>query len=141
MPAAPGAPSAGPAVAGLHLSMGDLPLSYVIQRLIARQLDADEGIEVDPEAVVVTTGSQERSSPWGCSAAAPWDVPPVVTPACCCVTGAACLLGPPVHLVAKAPDGGDLADQRWRVHQVRAAGVAPGPVRRDPPRQLLSAST
>lgn len=125
MPAAPGAPSAGPAVAGLHLSMGDLPLSYVIQRLIARQLDADEGIEVDPEAVVVTTGSQEALFPLGVQRRRARDVPPAVTPAGAGVTGAACLLGPPVHLVAKAPDGGDLADQRWRVHQVRAAGLGP----------------
>lgn len=41
------------------------------------------------------------------------------------MTGAARLLGLPVHPVAKAPDGGDLADQRWRVHQVRAAGLGP----------------
>jgi DNA-binding transcriptional MocR family regulator len=105
--------------------MGELPLSYVIQRLIARQLDADENIEVDPEAVVVTTGSQEALSPLGVQRRRARDVPPAVTPAGAGVTGAARLLGPPVHLVAKAPDGGDLADQRWRVHQVRAAGLGP----------------
>ncbi|MFF3576076.1 AAA family ATPase [Streptomyces mirabilis] len=122
MTAAPGAPSAGPDVAGLHLSMGDLPLSSVIHELIARQLGADEGIEVDPEVVVVTTGRQEGLFRLRVRRRHARDVPPTVTPARAGVTGAARL---PVHPVTEAPDGGDLADQWWRVHQVRAAG--PGP--------------
>lgn len=76
MTAAPGAPSAGPDVTGLHLSMGDLPLSSVIHELIARQLDADEGIEDDPEAVVVTTGRQEALFPLWVQRRHARDVPP-----------------------------------------------------------------
>ncbi|MCX2928436.1 PLP-dependent aminotransferase family protein [Streptomyces sp. NEAU-W12] len=98
----------------------------IIHELIARQLAEDEGIHVDPEAVVVTTGCQEalfltlrllrRDDR---------DVLLAVTPAYVGVTGAARLLDLPVRPVAEGPDGVDLDDLRRRLHEVRAAGLRP----------------
>ncbi|MEZ3183051.1 PLP-dependent aminotransferase family protein [Streptomyces pimonensis] len=98
----------------------------IIHELIARQLSVDEGIQVDPEAVLVTTGCQEalfltlrllrRDDR---------DVLLAVTPAYVGVTGAARLLDLPVHPVAEGPDGVDLDDLRRRIGGARAAGLRP----------------
>ncbi|WP_426521886.1 PLP-dependent aminotransferase family protein [Streptomyces sp. MH13] len=98
----------------------------IIHELIARQLSVDEGIDVDPEAVLVTTGCQEalfltlrllrRDDR---------DVLLAVTPAYVGVTGAARLLDLPVHPVAEGPDGVDLDDLRRRIGTARAAGLRP----------------
>jgi (S)-3,5-dihydroxyphenylglycine transaminase len=98
----------------------------IIHELIARQLAVDEGVHVDPEAIVVTTGCQEalfltlrmlrRDAR---------DVLLAVTPAYVGVTGAARLLDLPVHPVAEGPDGVDLDDLRRRIHRARAAGLRP----------------
>lgn len=98
----------------------------IIHELIARQLATDEGIHVDPEAILVTTGCQEalfltlrvlrRDER---------DVLLAVNPAYIGVTGAARLLDLPVHPVAEGRDGIDLGDLADRVAKARADGLRP----------------
>ncbi|MGA4837504.1 PLP-dependent aminotransferase family protein [Streptomyces sp. G45] len=98
----------------------------VVHELIAHQLDRDEGITVDPEAVVVTVGAQEAL--WlvlRALKAAERDVVLAVTPAYVGLTGAARLLDLPVRPVPEGPHGLRPEDLRTRIKEVRAAGERP----------------
>ncbi|MFI5489794.1 aminotransferase class I/II-fold pyridoxal phosphate-dependent enzyme [Micromonospora echinaurantiaca] len=98
----------------------------VVHHLVARNLAVDEGISVDPEAVVVTVGCQEamflvlRALRTG-----PGDVLLAVAPTYVGLTGAARLLDLPVRPVAGGPAGVDLADLRAQVRRARADGLRP----------------
>lgn len=98
----------------------------VVQELIAEQLRLDEGMDIDPEAIVVTVGCQEamflvlRALCTG-----PGDVVLAVSPTYVGLTGAARLLDMPVRPVASGEDGVDLADLRAQVAAALAAGQRP----------------
>lgn len=98
----------------------------VVHELIARQLELDEGITVDPEAVVVTVGAQEAL--WlvlRALKAAERDVVLAVTPTYVGLTGAARLLDLPVRPVPEGPDGVRPEDLIEQIRAVRAAGEQP----------------
>ncbi|MEU5431761.1 PLP-dependent aminotransferase family protein [Streptomyces sp. NPDC020719] len=98
----------------------------VVHELIARQLELDEGITVDPEAVVVTVGAQEAL--WlvlRALKATDRDVVLAVTPAYVGLTGAARLLDLPVRSVPESPHGVRPEDLIERIRAVRAAGERP----------------
>ncbi|MBD0744038.1 PLP-dependent aminotransferase family protein [Streptomyces sp. CBMA152] len=98
----------------------------VVHELIARQLELDEGITVDPEAVVVTVGAQEAL--WlvlRALKASERDVVLAVTPTYVGLTGAARLLDLPVRPVPEGPDGVRPEDLIERIRAVRAAGERP----------------
>ncbi|BAJ32279.1 MULTISPECIES: PLP-dependent aminotransferase family protein [Kitasatospora] len=100
----------------------------VIAPLIARALAADEGIEADPEALVVTVGAQEGMLlVLRALCAGPDDVLLVSAPCYVGVTGAARLLDLTVHPVPEAGrDGGlDPGALRAAVRELRAAGKRP----------------
>ncbi|MFI6639128.1 PLP-dependent aminotransferase family protein [Streptomyces sp. NPDC050504] len=98
----------------------------VIHEHIARNLAADEGIDADPEAVVVTVGCQEalylvlralrRDER---------DVLLVTEPAYVGVLGAARLVDLPVWPVREGPQGLDPETLAARVQEARAAGLRP----------------
>ncbi|WP_216207484.1 aminotransferase-like domain-containing protein [Amycolatopsis aidingensis] len=98
----------------------------VIHELIARNLAVDEGIQADPESIVVTVGCQEamllvlralRSDPR--------DVVLSVSPVYVGLTGAARLVDMPVLPVRDGQAGIDLADLVARVRQARTDGLRP----------------
>ncbi|WP_425470125.1 PLP-dependent aminotransferase family protein [Streptomyces tateyamensis] len=98
----------------------------IIHELVARNLAVDEGIEVDPEAVVVTVGCQEamvlvlralRSDER--------DVLLAVTPTYVGLTGAARLVDLPVRAVRGGPAGVDLAELAAAVRAARTEGLRP----------------
>ncbi|RAJ46205.1 hydroxyphenylglycine aminotransferase [Kitasatospora sp. SolWspMP-SS2h] len=100
----------------------------LIAPLIARALAADEGIDTDPEALVVTVGAQEGMLlVLRALCAGPDDVLLVSAPCYVGVTGAARLLDLTVHPVPEAGrDGGlDPAALAAAVHALRAAGKRP----------------
>ncbi|MDG4757887.1 PLP-dependent aminotransferase family protein [Micromonospora sp. WMMD710] len=98
----------------------------VVHHLIARHLAVDEGITVDPEAVVVTVGCQEAMFlVLRALRAGPTDVLLAVAPTYVGLTGAARLVDLPVWPVAGGPSGVDLADLRAQVGRARAAGLRP----------------
>ncbi|RKE22666.1 PLP-dependent aminotransferase family protein [Streptomyces sp. TLI_171] len=100
----------------------------LIAPLIARALAADEAIEVDPEALVVTVGAQEGMLlVLRALCAGPDDVLLVSSPCYVGVTGAARLLDLTVRPVPEAgPDGGlDPAALAQAVRELRAAGQRP----------------
>ncbi|MEU2742273.1 PLP-dependent aminotransferase family protein [Streptomyces sp. NPDC007095] len=98
----------------------------IIHELLARHLDVDEDIRIDPEAIVVTTGCQEalfltlRTLRRDAR-----DILLAVDPVYVGVTGAARLLDMPVHPVAGGAEGIDLADLRRAIRDARAAGLRP----------------
>jgi (S)-3,5-dihydroxyphenylglycine transaminase len=98
----------------------------IIHELIARNLTVDEGIQVDPESIVVTVGCQEAMllvlrALW----AGPRDVLLAVSPVYVGLSGAARLVEMPVLPVRDGPAGLDLADLVARVRQARADGLVP----------------
>ncbi|WP_347232845.1 aminotransferase class I/II-fold pyridoxal phosphate-dependent enzyme [Streptomyces silvensis] len=103
------------------------PTNGIIQELVARNLAADEGMDVDPATVVMTVGFQEalflvlralRTDER--------DVLLAVEPAYVGLTGAARLLDLPVRPVAgAAATGVDLDDLVAQVRRARAAGLRP----------------
>ncbi|MEV0280314.1 PLP-dependent aminotransferase family protein [Streptomyces sp. NPDC050610] len=98
----------------------------IVHELIARQLAVDEGITVDPEAVLVTVGAQEAL--WlvlRALRATDRDVVLAVAPTYVGLTGAARLLDFPVHPVGEGPDGVDLDDLTARIAAARAEGLRP----------------
>ncbi|QKW22914.1 PLP-dependent aminotransferase family protein [Kitasatospora sp. NA04385] len=100
----------------------------LIAPLIARALAADEGIDTDPEALVVTVGAQEGMLlVLRALCAGPDDVLLVSAPCYVGVTGAARLLDLTVHPVPEAgPDGGlDPEALAAAVRDLRAAGKRP----------------
>lgn len=98
----------------------------IVHRLVARNLLADEGITVDPEALVVTVGCQEamvlalRALRKDSN-----DVLLAVEPAYVGITGAARLLDLPVLPVAGGNDGIDLEDLVAVVKAAKADGLRP----------------
>ncbi|GAA1240459.1 PLP-dependent aminotransferase family protein [Kitasatospora nipponensis] len=98
----------------------------IVHELIARQLELDEGIVVDPDAVLVTVGAQEAL--WlvlRALRATEHDVLLAVAPTYVGLTGAARLLDLPVRPVREGEDGVDLADLRAQLRAARAAGQRP----------------
>ncbi len=98
----------------------------IIHDLIAENLRTDEGIEADPESLVVTVGCQEalflvlralrRDER---------DVVLAVSPTYVGVTGAASLIDLPVLPVRGGPRGIDLADLASVVERARREGLRP----------------
>ncbi|MEU3498652.1 PLP-dependent aminotransferase family protein [Kitasatospora cineracea] len=100
----------------------------LIAPLIARALAADEGIDVDPEALVVTVGAQEGMLlVLRALCAGPDDVLLVSAPCYVGVTGAARLLDLTVHPVPEAGRDGGLDPEALAaaVRELRAAGKRP----------------
>jgi (S)-3,5-dihydroxyphenylglycine transaminase len=98
----------------------------IVHEIVARQLAADEGINADPEAIVVTVGFQEAMfivarALRTCDR----DVLLAVSPAYVGLTGAARLADLPVWPVRGGPDGIDVDDLASQVRLVRAAGLRP----------------
>ena len=98
----------------------------IVHRLVATNLELDEGIAVDPESIVVTVGCQEamvlvlRALRSG-----PKDILLAVSPTYVGLTGAARLVDLPVLPVSGGPAGIDLDDLLAKVQGARAAGLRP----------------
>ncbi|MFJ6378857.1 PLP-dependent aminotransferase family protein [Kitasatospora sp. NPDC092039] len=103
------------------------PTKGVINELVARSLANDEGLAVDPEALVVTVGAQEGMLlTLRALCAGPDDVLLVSSPCYVGVTGAARLLDLTVRPVPEGGDGGpDPAAVREAARAVRAEGRRP----------------
>nr|BFD95322.1 PLP-dependent aminotransferase family protein [Kitasatospora sp. Xyl93] len=103
------------------------PTKGVINELVARSLANDEGLTVDPEALVVTVGAQEGMLlTLRALCAGPDDVLLVSSPCYVGVTGAARLLDLTVRPVPEGGDGGpDPAAVREAARAVRAEGRRP----------------
>ncbi len=83
------------------------PTKGIINELVVRSLANDEGLTVDPGAVVVTVGAQEGMLlTLRALCAGPDDVLLVSSPCYVGVTGAARLLDLTVRPVPEGPDGG-----------------------------------
>jgi (S)-3,5-dihydroxyphenylglycine transaminase len=96
----------------------------IIAELIARYLRVDEGINVDPESIVVTVGFQEGMfAVVRALRADPRDVLLAVSPSYVGLTGAARLADMPVWPVSSGADGVDLDDLAGQAHRARAAGL------------------
>ncbi|MGW1965966.1 aminotransferase-like domain-containing protein [Streptomyces sp. NPDC001935] len=97
-----------------------------IHELIARQLEVDEGLTVDPESIVVTTGCQEamvlllrtlvRDTR---------DVVLAATPNYVGFIGAARVAGAPVRSVREHDGGIDLEDLERQIRAARREGLRP----------------
>ncbi|MER7458737.1 PLP-dependent aminotransferase family protein [Micromonospora sp. NPDC126480] len=98
----------------------------IVHHLVARNLAVDEGVTVDPEAIVVTVGCQEAMFlVLRALRAGPRDVLLAVAPTYVGLTGAARLLDLPVRPVTAGPSGVDPADLRAEVRRARAEGLRP----------------
>ncbi|SCG41923.1 aminotransferase-like domain-containing protein [Micromonospora coxensis] len=98
----------------------------IVHHLVARNLSVDEGVHVDPEAVVVTVGCQEAMFlVLRALRAGPRDVLLAVAPTYVGLTGAARLVDLPVRPVAGGPAGVDLADLREQARRARDDGLRP----------------
>ncbi|WP_030696450.1 aminotransferase-like domain-containing protein [Streptomyces albidoflavus] len=98
----------------------------IIHELIARTVANDEGIEVPPEAVVVTTGCQEAMLlTLRALFARPEDALLVSSPCYVGITGVARLLGIQVRPVPEGPDGPDPLAVRAAVRAAKRAGQRP----------------
>ncbi len=98
----------------------------IVHELIARQLRCDEGIDVDPEAIVITVGCQEAMFIIVRALRADErDVLLAVSPTYVGLTGAARLADMPVWPVRGGPLGIDLADLALQIGRVREAGLRP----------------
>ena len=97
-----------------------------IHRLIARHLHNDEGISVDPESVIVTTGCQEAMIlVMRALRRDDRDVLLAAMPSYVGFIGAATLLDFQVRPVHEGPGGIDLDDLEAQVRAARAAGLRP----------------
>ncbi|MGW5691169.1 aminotransferase class I/II-fold pyridoxal phosphate-dependent enzyme [Streptomyces asiaticus] len=102
------------------------PTAGQIRELISDSLRADEGIHAPPGAIVVTVGAQEGMLlALRALFADPGDVLLVASPCYVGITGAASLLGVPVHPVEERADGLDVADVEAAVLTERARGRRP----------------
>ena len=100
--------------------------SGIIRELIARTIANDEGIQVPPEAIVVTTGCQEALLlTLRALFARPEDTLLVSSPCYVGITGAAQLLGIRVRPVPEGPAGPDPEAVLAAVHASRQAGENP----------------
>ncbi|MCN0179148.1 aminotransferase-like domain-containing protein [Salinispora arenicola] len=98
----------------------------IVHHLVARNLAVDEGMTVDPEAIVVTVGCQEAMFlVLRALRADPRDVLLAVAPTYVGLTGAARLLDLAVRPVATTESGVDLADLRGQIHRARFEGLRP----------------
>ncbi|SCL23417.1 (S)-3,5-dihydroxyphenylglycine transaminase [Micromonospora pallida] len=98
----------------------------IIHGLIAKCLSVDEGIEVDPESIVVTVGAQEGLYlVLRALRATADDVVLAVQPGYVGFTGAAELCDLPVLPVRGGPAGVDLTDLADTLRRARAAGQRP----------------
>ena len=98
----------------------------IIHREIARYLETDEGVAVDPESIVVTVGAQEGMYLVARALCRDErDAALVVSPAYVGFIGAAKLAGMPVLPVASGPRGIDLEDLRRQVGEARRRGLRP----------------
>jgi len=103
------------------------PTGGLIREQIADSLRRDEGIDVPPEAVVVTVGCQEAMLlAVRALHARPEDVLLVSSPCYVGITGAAKVLGVELAAVEERPDGFHCADLRAAVLAERARGRRPG---------------
>ncbi|MFJ4679517.1 PLP-dependent aminotransferase family protein [Kitasatospora sp. NPDC088783] len=100
--------------------------SGIVQHLIARHLEVDEEMRVDPESIVVTVGCQEAMFLALRSLRRDErDVVLAVAPTYVGLTGAARLVDMPVVPVASGTTGVDLADLAAKLHQARERGLHP----------------
>ncbi|MFE0589883.1 PLP-dependent aminotransferase family protein [Micromonospora echinospora] len=98
----------------------------LIHDLVARSLAVDEGIEVDPESIVVTVGAQEGLYlVLRALRRTPGDVVLAVQPGYVGLTGAAELVDMPVRPVRGGPEGVDLTDLGDTLRAARAEGLTP----------------
>ncbi len=98
----------------------------IMHELIARQLAVDEGIEADPESIVVTVGCQEAMFLVARALRRDdRDVLFAVAPTYVGLTGAARLADLPVWPVRSGPAGIDLDDLSAQADRARAAGLRP----------------
>ncbi|KAA8883907.1 aminotransferase class I/II-fold pyridoxal phosphate-dependent enzyme [Nocardia colli] len=98
----------------------------IVHELIAEQLRLDEGIDVDPESIVVTVGCQEAMVlVLRALRGDERDVALAVAPTYVGFTGAARLVDMPVLPVAGGERGVDLADLRAQVRAAKQAGQRP----------------
>lgn len=98
----------------------------IIHELIARHLEVDEGITVDPESVVVTVGCQEAMFlVLRALRADERDVVLAVSPTYVGLTGAARLVDMPVLEVAGGPNGVDVEGLERVVREARERGLRP----------------
>ncbi|HXP20229.1 MAG TPA: PLP-dependent aminotransferase family protein [Streptosporangiaceae bacterium] len=96
----------------------------IVHELIARHLDIDEGISVDPESIVVTVGFQEAVfTVLRALCADQHDVLLAVAPTYVGLTGAARLAGMPVWPVRSGGLGVDLADLAAQARRARDTGL------------------
>jgi (S)-3,5-dihydroxyphenylglycine transaminase len=98
----------------------------IVHDLIARHLEVDEGVAVDPESVVVTVGCQEAMFlVLRALRADERDVVLAVSPSYVGLTGAARLVDMPVLEVDGGTRGVDLDSLRSVAEQARAQGLRP----------------
>ncbi len=98
----------------------------VVHDLVVRHLARDQGLRVDPEAVVVTVGCQEAMFlVLRALRASERDVLLSVSPMYVGLTGAARLVDLPVLPVAAGPAGIDLDDLTATIRAARARGLRP----------------
>ncbi|GGV02192.1 GntR family transcriptional regulator [Streptomyces litmocidini] len=97
-----------------------------IHHLIARHLAVDEGMAVDPESVLVTTGCQEAMVlVLRALCRDDRDVVLAAYPSYVGFLGATRLVGVPVRPVAEGPGGIDLDDLAEQIRRARADGLRP----------------
>ncbi|MFJ9458606.1 PLP-dependent aminotransferase family protein [Kitasatospora sp. NPDC101447] len=100
--------------------------SGIVHDLIARHLEVDEGMRVDPESIVVTVGCQEAMFLALRSLRRDErDVVLAVSPTYVGLTGAARLVDLPVVPVASGTTGIDLADLAAKLRLLRERGLRP----------------
>ncbi|HXS61263.1 MAG TPA: PLP-dependent aminotransferase family protein [Streptosporangiaceae bacterium] len=98
----------------------------IIGELVAKYLEKDEDIHVDPEAIVVTVGYQEGIfAVVRALRADERDVLLAVSPSYVGLTGAAKLADMPVWPVSGGTEGIDLEDLAAQTRRARAAGLRP----------------
>jgi (S)-3,5-dihydroxyphenylglycine transaminase len=98
----------------------------IIQEELARLLSRDEGIELDPGAILVTVGCQEAMVICLIGLCRPAeDVGRAADPGYIGVTGVAKLLGIELCPVHSGPDGLDLDDLRDKLRGIRQRGKRP----------------
>jgi (S)-3,5-dihydroxyphenylglycine transaminase len=98
----------------------------IIHDLVARELSVDEGIDVDPEALVITVGAQEAMFiALRALRADERDILLAVSPTYVGLTGAARLADMPVWPVRGGEAGVDLDDLSGQIAKARAEGLRP----------------
>ncbi|MDX3583345.1 aminotransferase-like domain-containing protein [Streptomyces europaeiscabiei] len=98
----------------------------IIHELVARNLQQDEGIEVSPEAIAVTTGCQEAMvMVLRALCSDERDVLMVMSPAYVGITGAARLVNMEVRHVAAGESGIDFEALRSAIREVHEGGQRP----------------